>query len=123
LTVLGSLGASDKPQLLVFNKMDALSDEVARRGLELQFPDAVFVSLRQGTGVDELKKRMVAAVKQLHAPRKIRLPLDRGDLVGFLYKNAQVLTEKYTEDSIEIEALIPPAARAAVAAFDTEPST
>ncbi len=122
LSVLGSLGASDKPQLLVFNKIDALGDEVTRRGLELQFPEAVFVSLRQGTGVEELKRRMVAAVKAVHSPRKIRLPLDRGDLVGYLYKNAQVLTERYTEDSIEIEALIPPAALAAVAAFDAEPS-
>jgi len=120
LSVLGSLGAGEKPQILVFNKIDALGDEVLRRGLEIQFPEALFVSLHQGTGVEELKHTMAATVKRLHAPRLLRLPLDRGDLVGYLYKNAQVLAERYTETAIEIEALVPPSALAAVAAFDVE---
>jgi len=119
IEVLGTLGAVGKPQVLVFNKIDALADDVLRRGLEIQYPDAVFVSLHQGTGVDTLKKAMADLVKKLHAPRLFHLPLDRGDLVGYLYKNAQVLAERYTETAIEVEALVPPGAMAAVAAFDT----
>ncbi len=114
--VLGTLGAADKPQILVFNKTDA-TDEVLRRGLEIQFPNAVFVSLHQGTGLETLKTRLVEQVKTLHAPQKLRLPLDRGDLVGYLYKHAQVLSENYTDTAIEIEALVPPSALPAVAAF------
>jgi len=121
LEVLGSLGAGEKPQILVFNKIDAMPDEVLRRGLEIQFPEALFVSLLEGTGVDALKQTMAATVKKLHVPRLLRLPLDRGDLVGYLYKNAQVLAERYTETAIEIEALVPASAMAMVAAFDTEP--
>jgi GTP-binding protein HflX len=120
LEVLGSLGAGEKPQILVFNKIDALPDEVLRRGLEIQFPEALFVSLLKGTGVDALKQTMAATVKKLHVPRLLRLPLDRGDLVGYLYKNAQVLAERYTETAIEIEALVPASAMAMVAAFDAE---
>jgi len=120
LEVLGSLGAAGKPQVLVFNKTDA-ADEVLRRGLEIQFPDAVFVSLHRGTGVDELKARLTEAVKKLHVPQRLRLPLDRGDLVGYLYKHAQVLSENYTDTAIEIEALVPPSALAAVAAFASKP--
>jgi len=119
--VLRSLGAGDKPQLLVFNKIDALADDVLRRGLELQYPEAVFVSLHRGTGVDALKAAVLALVKKLHAPRLYHLPLDRGDLVGYLYKNGQVLAERYTDTAIEVEALVPPGALAAVAAFDVGP--
>jgi GTP-binding protein HflX len=118
MEVLTSLGAGDKPQVLVFNKIDALADDVLRRGLEIQFPEAVFVSLHRGTGVDTLKAKLSDTVKKLHAPRLLRLPLDRGDLVGYLYKNAQVLAERYTDTAIEIEALVPPGALAAVAAFE-----
>jgi GTP-binding protein HflX len=117
--VLAGLGATGKPQVLVFNKTDA-ADEVLRRGLEIQFPEAVFISLRQNVGVDALKTRLVETVKTLHVPKKLKLPLDRGDLVGYLYKNAQVLSENYTDTAIEIVALVPPAALAAVAAFASD---
>ena len=123
LEVLGSLGAVDKPQLLVFNKIDALGDEVLRRGLEIQFPDAIFVSLHRQTGLEVLRERLASTVKKLHIPRLFRLPLDRGDLVGYLYKNAQVLAERYTDTAIEVEALVPPSALAAVTAFDMGPLT
>jgi GTP-binding protein HflX len=121
LEVLTSLGAGEKPQVVVFNKIDALADDVLRRGLEIQFPEALFVSLHQGTGVEKLKAALSAMVKKLHAPHLYHLPLDRGDLVGYLYKNAQVLAERYTDTAIEVEALVPPSALAAVSAFDTGP--
>ena len=117
--VLASLGATGKPQVLVFNKTDA-ADAVLRRGLEIQYPDAVFLSLKRGLGLDALKAKLVEAVKTLHAPKRLRLPLDRGDLVGYLYKHAQVLSETYTDTAIEIEALVPPAALPAVAAYASE---
>ena len=121
MEVLASLGAGDKPQVLVFNKTDALGgNEVLRRGLEIQFPDAVFVSLKTGVGVDDLKAKIAATLKSLRRPVLYRLPLDRGDLVGFLYKHAQVLNETYTETAIEVTALAPPSAVAALAAFATE---
>ena len=121
LSVLASLSNEEKPQLLVFNKIDAMVDDVLRRGLEIQFPEALFVSLHQGTGLEALKIRMAETVKKLHVPRLLVLPLDRGDLVGYLYKHAQVLAERYTDTAIEIEALVPPSALSAVAAFDQGP--
>lgn len=114
--VLTGLGAAGKPQVLVFNKIDA-TDEVLRRGLEIQYPEAVFISLHRGIGLDVLKARLVATIKTLHVPKRLRLPLDRGDLVGYLYKHAQVLSENYTDTAIEIEALVPASALSAVAAF------
>ena len=123
LEVLASLGCGDKPQLLVFNKLDALNgNEVLRRGLELQFPDAVFVSLLTGDGVDELKLQLSETLKSLRRPVLYRLPLHRGDLVGYLYKHAQVLSETYTDTAIEITALAPPSAAAALAEFADETS-
>jgi GTP-binding protein HflX len=118
LEVLSSLGCGDKPQLLVFNKIDALGgNEVLLRGLEIQFPGAVFVSLKTGEGVEGLKQALADTLKNLRRPVLYRLPLSRGDLVGYLYKHTQVLRETYTDSAIEITALAPPSAAAALAEF------
>jgi len=120
LEVLTSLGCGDKPQVLVFNKMDALAEnEVLRRGLELQFPEAVFVSLRTGDGLDALKKKLSETLKTLRRPVLYRLPLNRGDLLGYLYKHTQVLSEAYTETAIDVLAVAPPSAAAALLEFAT----
>jgi len=118
--VLTSLGCGDKPQVLVFNKMDALAEnEVLRRGLELQFPEAVFVSLRTGDGLDALKTKLSETLKTLRRPVLYRLPLNRGDLLGYLYKHTQVLSEAYTETAIDVLAVAPPSAAAALLEFAT----
>jgi GTP-binding protein HflX len=60
--VLEGLGALQRPRLLVFNKVDALHDEVSYLGLRAQHPGAVFVSAvtKEGLGTlrDEISKRL-----------------------------------------------------------------
>lgn len=66
--VLQEIGAADIPQILVFNKMDALADE--RRPLELQdhyevaghLLPRLFVSARSGEGLDQLRHALAARV-------------------------------------------------------------
>ncbi len=42
--VLADLGAEKIPQLLLFNKIDLVTDPVERKRLSVQYPDALFVS-------------------------------------------------------------------------------
>ncbi len=66
--VLQEIGAADIPQILVFNKLDALADE--RRPLELQdqyevaghLLPRIFVSARSGEGLDHLRHALAARV-------------------------------------------------------------
>ncbi|MCX7995360.1 MAG: GTPase HflX [candidate division WOR-3 bacterium] len=53
--VLKEIGAEAKPRVLVFNKLDRLFVEEKIR-LSERYPDALFVSAKDGTGIDELKK-------------------------------------------------------------------
>jgi GTP-binding protein HflX len=55
-SVLEDLGALQRPRLLVFNKIDALDDEIARIGLRAQHPGAVFVSAVSREGMPELRR-------------------------------------------------------------------
>jgi GTP-binding protein HflX len=79
--VLVEIGAADIPQVLVFNKLDAIDAE--RRPLQVEdsyevdglASPRVFVSARQGEGVLQLRQRLARIVNELHsaAPKEINL--------------------------------------------------
>ena len=54
--VLEELGALQRPRLLVFNKVDALEDEITLLGLRAQHPGAVFVSAVTREGLPQLRE-------------------------------------------------------------------
>ncbi|MGL1902987.1 MAG: GTPase HflX [Fibrobacterales bacterium] len=56
-SVLKEITEKNIPQLLVFNKVDAL-DETARTTLYEKFPDAVFMSALENIGTDILKNKL-----------------------------------------------------------------
>jgi GTP-binding protein HflX len=60
--VLDSIGALGRPRLSVFNKIDAVSDEVSVLGLRAGYPGAVFVSALTREGIPELRE---AAMRHL----------------------------------------------------------
>ncbi len=53
--VLDSIGALGRPRLLVFNKIDGVTDEVSALGLRARYPNAVFVSALTREGLPELR--------------------------------------------------------------------
>jgi GTP-binding protein HflX len=79
--VLVEIGAADIPQVLVFNKLDAI--EVERRPLQVEdsyevdglASPRVFVSARQGEGVPQLRQRLARIVNELQysVPNEINL--------------------------------------------------
>jgi len=60
--VLDSIGALGRPRLSVFNKIDAVPDEVSVLGLRAGYPGAVFVSALTREGIPELR---TAALRHL----------------------------------------------------------
>jgi GTP-binding protein HflX len=113
--VLRDLGADKKPMILALNKADrGLLPEFSAsppfggegpplRGLR-QYPDAVPVSAKTGQGLPELLQRM----EQFAAGElaRFRFPPDRHDLAALLHRSGRVLSEKYEDRCIEIEARI-----------------
>ncbi|MEO0142560.1 MAG: GTPase HflX [candidate division WOR-3 bacterium] len=55
--VLSEIKAIDKPRLLVFNKIDRLLMPQKERLIE-KYPNALFISAREGTGIKELKEHL-----------------------------------------------------------------
>src|SRR6185436_19023778 len=69
-TVLEEIGALHRPRLLVFNKVDALPDEVAWLGLRARYPGASFVSAVTREGIPELREAALARLEEESRPAR-----------------------------------------------------
>ena len=117
--VLLEIGAGETPQVLVFNKVDAMpggerldaSALAARIALDGTIP-AVAVSARTGEGFDELLAMMdrTLALDPVSMAR-FRIPLAEGALVSMLHDRARVTSAKYTDEACEVEAETPESIR------------
>ena len=78
-TVLEAIGAIERPRLLVFNKIDALPDEVAALGLRARYPGAVFVSALTREGIPALRDEAIRRLRSEDgALRKSSAPSTNG---------------------------------------------
>ena len=66
--VLAEIGAADIPQLLVFNKLDAMAPEARPARLQDMYEldgrqvPRIFVSARQGEGISDLREQLAGMV-------------------------------------------------------------
>ena len=106
-SVLRELGADSKKIIVVMNKIDALSDDVSTRALEIEFPDAVWVSAKTGEGLGGLLAKMEDAIAGASKLVKLLVPHSEYRAVAELYASGPVLSRRDTDDGAEISARIP----------------
>ncbi len=58
--VLDELGATGKPRLVAFNKIDLLPDPIEALGFRARFPGCLLLSAASGEGLAELRRRLLA---------------------------------------------------------------
>jgi GTP-binding protein HflX len=106
--VLEEIGGGDKPRLLVFNKIDLLGPE-ERRESELDHPEAVPVSAREGEGLDELRGRIEAAFEETLTEVELLIPYSEGGRLHELHEVAGDLERTDREDGVLVTAKVPSA--------------
>jgi GTP-binding protein HflX len=110
LSVLRELGADRIPAILALNKFDKIDRLDNRDGeeplgdLTARYTGAIPLSALTGRGFPELLGRMESLLSP--AIRRFRFPRDRTDLEALLYREGTVLTKKYGDDYIEMEARV-----------------
>ena len=117
MKVLEGLGADTSQALIVFNKMDLVDDETTRICLRRHFPDAVFISIHSGQGLEELIERLAGLVGSQTSPVELLLPMARAELLARLHREARVHSVEYEETGIRVVATVPDRLREALAAF------
>jgi GTP-binding protein HflX len=103
--VLTESGAGDVPELVVFNKVDLVTDATALylRGLA---HGAVFASARSGTGIDDLVAEIAARLPSPNVEITLLVPYDRGEVIATLHRLGKVLTTDYEEEGTRVVARV-----------------
>lgn len=103
--VLAEVGADTTDEVLVVNKADLADAETLLR-LKRLWPEAICVSARTGTGVEELRRSVESRLPQ--PPREVQalVPYGRGDLVSRVHRSGQVLAEEHTPEGTSIRAMV-----------------
>ncbi|HEY2572866.1 MAG TPA: GTPase HflX [Verrucomicrobiaceae bacterium] len=105
--VLAELGAGDKKTVLVFNKVDLITDSTRLGELRHLHSDAVFISVKTGEGIDDLLHRIHEMVFDRVVRLSLRVPMDRLELVALAHEQGKVLSEDYEADAALVQCVIP----------------
>ncbi|HKH65697.1 MAG TPA: GTPase HflX [Solirubrobacterales bacterium] len=106
--VLAEIGAGEQPRLLVFNKVDLLSEE-ERRETELDHPDAILISAIEGEGLELLRERIEAAFEETLTEVELLIPYSQGGRLHELHEVAGDLERTEREDGVLVHAKVPSA--------------
>ena len=101
-SVLAEIGASDVPQLMVFNKIDktTLAAEVGFNSDGIA--ERVSVSSLTGAGIDALLEQLQVLLQSERASGWLHLPADMGGFRSNLYQENAVLNDKAQNDGSSI---------------------
>jgi len=104
--VLAEIGAGEKPRVLVFNKVDLLSEE-ERQEAGLDHPEAVLISAQEGEGLEALHERIEAAFEETLAEVELLIPYSEGGRLHELHEVAGDLERTEREDGVLVRARVP----------------
>ena len=107
MKVLDELGADAKKTLTVFNKIDRVQDPMIRAMLKNAHPEALFISVHSGEGLDVLVDRLGELVGAGTREVRLLIPHDRTDLLARLHREGTVHETVYEENFCRIRATIP----------------
>ncbi len=122
MNVLEELGADTRRMLVVFNKIDKITDPSVLPSLRLHYPAAHFISVKSGEGVDKLLERLTAFLAEDLETLQLRIPQCRADLVARAYREGEVLELVYESDNLRLKVTIPHRLAAAFEEYLDNPS-
>lgn len=103
--ILGSLGALNRPVVLVLNKTDLVREEV-RMPLAYAGMENFEVSAVTGRGVEALLQGIAGILPVGEEEVHLIVPYNEGWVVPYLYENGKILEQAYTETGTRVRALV-----------------
>jgi GTP-binding protein HflX len=120
--VLTDLEASDKPTIMVLNKIDKLEDKSHLEPLLRMYENAVCISALKGENTPELLEKVSEMLSSLVIEMKVTIPINRMDLINLAHQEGQVYSIKYYNDSIFLHASVSPKLAGQLEKFAVNPT-
>lgn len=107
-SILENMGIEDKPIIRVYNKIDLLSkEEIRYLKQELDYKPSVFISAKEGIGVEKLKDLIANELLKGVRRYKINIPYNKFNLFQKYRGKLYIEEENYKESFVEIKARVP----------------
>lgn len=106
-SVLQELGCSDKPTLLVFNKIDRVTDRSYLDVLLKKHRHGVAISATSGVGLADLRQHVIQALKGDFADAEVRTHAGNGRVIAYLSAHAEIQRQEYQGDQVVIHCMLP----------------
>lgn len=107
--VLDELGVSERPKLLVFNKIDLLSQDqlsALQDRIGALVPTSIFVSTRTDGGLEPLKRALVSALRARRPVTQIRMSPADGKLLAEIHREGEVLDQRMEGEFLFVQARV-----------------
>ena len=104
--LLGELELTERPTVVVLNKVDRLGSEASLHGLVHRF-NGVAVSALTGEGIERLFARIDEALRPGVERAILRIPYGDGPAVALCYERGRVLARSDEADGIRLEVELP----------------
>jgi GTP-binding protein HflX len=114
--VLQEIDAAAVPELIVVNKVDAMSEDDVL-ALRQALPGAVWVSARTGYGIDRLREIVADRLPHPDVDVDVLVPYERGDLVARMHRDGEVLSEDHEAGGTRLTARVDGALAAVLEEF------
>ena len=105
--MLKKLNIEDKPAITVLNKVDLLDDRSWVEKYKKDFPESVEISALNQENFPAMFRLLEQKLEKMFVSISLNLPLNRMDLVDLIYREGQVSSVDYRQDSINIQAILP----------------
>jgi GTP-binding protein HflX len=115
--VIKELDAFGKQTLVVFNKIDNLTNRELAEIYTKRFPGSVAISARTGEGVDKLVQALQTALSSWRLRSRFRIPAQESALIAEIHRVGHVLELKYEDNDAIVVAHVPPDLAQKLAAF------
>ncbi len=119
--VLNSLGAADKPMVVVWNKCDLIPEEMREVTLaalaEKVSCPSLTMSVLEEQGVDALMASCVEMLSHRVERQTYRIPLAESRIIAIMHRDGKVLNTEYEGNDAIVEAILPKEFAARIALY------
>ncbi|KAE8656421.1 BEL1-like homeodomain protein 11 [Hibiscus syriacus] len=105
--VLAELNVSEIPKLMVWNKVDRVSDPQKLKLEAERREDVICISAVTGEGLQEFCNAVQEKLKDSMVPVEALLPFDKGELLSTIHQVGMVEKTEYTENGTFVKAFVP----------------
>jgi len=102
--VLAEIGCSERPILIVLNKVDIVKKIGELELLQTLYPDALCISAKAGLGLEPLSEAVLARYKGAELLLRVSHSQSNGKVQSFLRAYGTIIKEQYRDGSVFIDA-------------------